>query len=147
MVRSMSLESWLFHLLTEWPWASYWPFWASLFLSVQWHSRSSTWDFCSLAKLCPILYDPMDCGMPGLPVLQCLPEFAQTHIRWFSDTIQPSHPLSPSSPPAFNLSQQSEGEAVCVGFIGNISYSEQREGCFSWQSGNILALPTEIWIW
>ena len=32
-------------------------------------------------------------------------EFAQTHVRWVSDTIQPSHPLSSCSPPAFDLSQ------------------------------------------
>ena len=34
-----------------------------------------------------------------------LPELAQTHVHWVSDDIQPSHPLSFSSPPAFNLSQ------------------------------------------
>ena len=33
-----------------------------------------------------------------------LPEFAQTHVHWVS-SIQPSHPLSSPSPPAFNLSQ------------------------------------------
>ena len=33
------------------------------------------------------------------------PEFAQTHVHRVSDAIQPSHPLSSSSPPAFNLSQ------------------------------------------
>ena len=32
-------------------------------------------------------------------------EYAQTHIRRVSDAIQPSHPLSPPSPPALNLSQ------------------------------------------
>ena len=32
-----------------------------------------------------------------LPVLHSLPEFAQTHVRWVSDAIQPCHPvLSPS---------------------------------------------------
>ena len=31
--------------------------------------------------------------------------FAQTRVRWVNDAIQPSHPLSPSSPPALNLSQ------------------------------------------
>jgi len=34
-----------------------------------------------------------------------LPEFTQTHVYWVGDTIQPSHPLSSPSPPAFNLSQ------------------------------------------
>ena len=43
------------------------------------------------------LCDPMDCGMPGFSVLHCLPEFAQIHVLWVSDAIQPSHPLQPSS--------------------------------------------------
>ena len=36
---------------------------------------------------------PMDCSMPGFPVLQYLTEFAQTHVYWISDAIQPSHSL------------------------------------------------------
>ena len=36
---------------------------------------------------------------------QYLPEFAQVHIHWVSDAIQPSHPLSSPSPPTLNLSQ------------------------------------------
>ena len=44
------------------------------------------------------------CDMPGFPVLHQLPEFAQTHVCWV-DALQPSHPWSPSSPPAFNLPQ------------------------------------------
>ena len=35
----------------------------------------------SVAKSCPILCDPMDCSMPGFPVLYYLLEFAQTHIN------------------------------------------------------------------
>ena len=35
----------------------------------------------------------MDCSTPGFPVLHCLPEFAQTHVHWVRDAIQPSHPL------------------------------------------------------
>ena len=54
---------------------------------------------------CVQLCDPMDCSMPGLPVLHQLLEFTQTHVHWVNDAIQPSHPLSPASPPAFNLSQ------------------------------------------
>ena len=56
-------------------------------------------------QACPTLCDPMDCRMPGFPVLHHLPEFAQTHAHWVSDAIQPSHPLSFPSPPAFSLSQ------------------------------------------
>ena len=32
-------------------------------------------------------------------------EFAQIHVYWVGDLIQPSHPLLPSSSPAFSLSQ------------------------------------------
>ena len=46
----------------------------------------------------------MDCSTPGFPVFHSLPEFAQTHVHWVSDAIQPSHLLSPPSPPALNLS-------------------------------------------
>ena len=54
---------------------------------------------------CLTLGDPMDCSTPSFPVLHCLLEFAQTHVHWVGDAIQPSHPLSPPSPPAFSLSQ------------------------------------------
>ena len=40
-----------------------------------------------------------------LPCPSLSPEFAQTHVHWVSDAIQPFHPLSPPSPPALNLSQ------------------------------------------
>ena len=41
--------------------------------------------------------------MPGFPVHLQLLEPAQTHVHRVSDAIQPSHPLSSPSPPAFNL--------------------------------------------
>ena len=59
----------------------------------------------SVAQSCSTLYDPMNCGMPGLPVHHQLPEFTQTHVHWVSDAIQPSHALSSPSPPAPNPSQ------------------------------------------
>ena len=54
---------------------------------------------------CVWLCNPMDCSTPALPVHHQLPEFTQTHVHWVGDAIQPSHPLSSPSPPAFNLSQ------------------------------------------
>ena len=36
----------------------------------------------------------MNCSTPGFPVLHYLPEFAQTHIHWVNDAIQPSRPLT-----------------------------------------------------
>ena len=59
----------------------------------------------SVAQLCPTLCDPMDCSIPGFPVHHQLPEVAQTHVHRVGDAIQPSHPLSSPSPPAFNLAQ------------------------------------------
>ena len=61
--------------------------------------------FNSVAQSCPILCDPMDCSTPGLPVHHQPPEPTQTHVHRVGDAIQPSHPLSSPSPPAFNLSQ------------------------------------------
>ena len=57
---------------------------------------------CLLLFSCQVMpnsLDPMDCRMPGFPVLPRLLEFSQVHVH----CIQPSHPLPPSS--AFNLSQ------------------------------------------
>ena len=48
---------------------------------------------------------PMNRSMPGLPVHHQLPESTQTHVHQVGDAIQLSHPLSPPSPPALNLSQ------------------------------------------
>ena len=47
----------------------------------------------------------MDTSMPGFPVHHQLLELAQTHVHQVGDAIQPCHPLSSPSPPAFNLSQ------------------------------------------
>ena len=59
----------------------------------------------SVAKSCLSFCNPMECSMPGFPVLPDISEFAQTHVHWVSDAIQPSYPLSFASPLAFNLSQ------------------------------------------
>ena len=69
----------------------------------------TTWLCCSVTTSCPALCEPVDRSTPGFPVLHHLPEFAQTHVHWVSDAISPSHPLLPSSPFAFNLSQH-QGE-------------------------------------
>ena len=54
---------------------------------------------------CIRLCDPMNCSTPNLLVHHQLPEFTQTHVHWVGDAIQPSHPLSSSSPPAPSPSQ------------------------------------------
>ena len=40
----------------------------------------------------------MNCSTPGFSVHHQLPELAQTYVHQVSDAIQPSHPLSSSSP-------------------------------------------------
>ena len=55
---------------------------------------------CSVVKSCPTLCDPMDYSTPAL---HCLLEFAQTHVLWVDDALQPSHTLLPPSP-GFSLS-------------------------------------------
>ena len=65
----------------------------------------------------------MDCSMPGFPVLHHLPELAQTYVHWVSDAIQPSHALSPPSPPALSLCQH--GVVIWQAYV-------TRNGCL-WQ--------------
>ena len=74
--------------------------------------------FRSVAQSCPTLCNPMERSTPGLPVPHQLPEFTQTHVHRVSDAIQPSHPLSSPSPPAFNLSQHQ-------GLFQGVSSSQQ----------------------
>ena len=61
-------------------------------------NRTTMFCCCSVAKLCPTPCNPRDCSMPGFPVLYSLPEFAQIHVHWVDDAIQPSHPLSSLEP-------------------------------------------------
>ena len=49
------------------------------------------------------LCDPVDCSMPGFPVLHYLLKFAHTHVHWVDDAIQSSHPLFSPSFPVHNL--------------------------------------------
>ena len=45
---------------------------------------------CSVAQSYLTLCNPMDCSTAGFPILHYLPEFAQTHVHWVYDAIQPS---------------------------------------------------------
>ena len=62
-------------------------------------------DFCLFTQSCPTLCNPIDCSMPGFPVLHHLSEFAQTHVLWVGNAIHPSCSLLSPSSPTFNLSQ------------------------------------------
>ena len=61
--------------------------------------------FISVAQLCPMICDPLDCSTPGFPVHHQLQESTQTHVHRVGDALQPFHLLSAPSPTTFNLSQ------------------------------------------
>ena len=95
---------------------------------------------CSVAKPCPTHCDPMNCSMPGFPVLHYFPEFAQNHVHWVRGVIQPSHPLSPLFllPSVFPTIRVFSNElAVCVrlpkywSFSFSISPSNEYSGLIS----------------
>ena len=86
----------------------------------------SSVQFSSVTQSCPTLCNPMTCSTPGLPVHHQLPESTQSHVHWVSDAIQPSHPLSSPSPPAFTLSQN--------------------QGLFKWQYAKGLTILSVLWL-
>ena len=68
----------------------------------------------------------MDCSMPGFSVHHQLLELAQTHVHRISDAMKPSHPLSSSSPPAFNpasLRVFSNESVLCIRWPKYCSFS------------------------
>ena len=98
--------------MTEW---LHFPFLSILIRLDHWQHWTFQWESSrkmipsfsstSVTQLCLTLWDTMNRSTTGLPVHHQLPEFAQTHVHWVSDAIQPSHPLSFPSPPAPNPSQ------------------------------------------
>ena len=86
-------------------WLSDWTKLKLLVYIVQ-HEKYSQYIFVVAQSLSHVwLCDPMDCSTPGHLSPHHLLEFAQVHVHWIRDAIQPSYPLSPSSPPALNLPQ------------------------------------------
>ena len=84
--------------------------------------------------------DPMDCSTPGLPVLQHLQEFSQTHVHRVGDAIQPSYPLSLLSPFAFNLSQHqglSNELVLCIWWPKYWNFSFSISPCNEYSGLNI----------
>ena len=105
----------------------------------------------------------MDCSTPGLPVHHQLLKLAQTNVHWVSDAIQPSHPLSSPSTPAFNLSQNqglfqwvsSSHQMAKVLEWGAIAFSERnlvlnihwKDWCWSWNSNFFATWCEELTRW
>ena len=81
----------------------------------------------------------MNCHTPDFPVLHYLPEFAQTHVHWANNAIQPSDPLSPPSPFALSLPSSLSSELALYirspkywSFSFSISPSNEYSGLISW---------------
>ena len=72
-----------------------------------WYCNDGFVSLCcySVSKSCLTICNPMNCSPADFPVLHYHPEFAQTHVHWVCDAIQPSRLLSLPSPPALYLSQ------------------------------------------
>ena len=84
-----------------------------------------------VAQSYPTVCDPMDCSLPGFPILHCLPEFAQTHVHWVSDAIHHSHPLFSPSPFGLSLSQHQglfQGVRCCIRWPNYWSFSSSIHG-------------------
>ena len=97
--------------------------------------------------MCLTLCNSMDCSTLGFPVLHSLLEFAQIHVHWVGDAIQPCHPLPTSSPFAFNLSQH-QGLFQWVGSLHkwprywSFSFSISP---FNEYSGSVLPMNIQDW--
>ena len=95
--------------------------------------------FSSVAQSCSTPCDPLNRSTPGLPVHHQLLEFTQTHVHWVGDAIQPFHPLSSPSPPAYNVSQHQSFFTMSQFFASG----GQNIGVSAWTS----VLPMSIYDW
>ena len=80
----------------------------------------------------------MDCSTPDFSVLHYLPEFAQTPLHWAGEAIQPSHPLSSASPPAFSLSQDQ-------GLLMTRLFTSCSQGTGASVSASVLPMNIQAW--
>ena len=85
------------------------------------------------------LCSPMDCSMPGFPLIHHLPHLAQIQVHWVSDAIQPSLPLLSPSPPAFSLSQNQESFLMSV-FFASVGQSTEASA-----SASVLPMNIQDW--
>ena len=72
------------------------------------------------------------------PVPHYLLEFAQVHVHWIGDVTQPSHPLSPSSPSALNLSQHQ-------GFSNESALRIKWPKYWGFSFSTVLPKSTQVW--
>ena len=93
---------------------------------------------CSVAQLCPTLCNSMDCSTPGLSVPHDLLKFDQVHVHRIDGAIQPSHPLTPSSPSALNLSQH---QGLPMSWL----FTSDNQDTGSSASASVLPMSIQVW--
>ena len=99
------------------------------------------------------LWDPMDCSTPGFPGHHQLPDFAQIHVHWVGNAIQPSHSLLPFLllPSVFPSIRVFSNESVlCISWPKNwnfsfsISLSNEYSGLISFRIGWVDLLSVQV---
>ena len=102
-------------------------------------TRLSDW---TELKMCPTLCKSMDCSVPGLPVLHCLPEFAHIHVDWvrcsyliISSSVAPfsSFPQSFPASGSFPMNCSFHQVAKYCSFSFSISPSNEYSGLISFR--------------
>ena len=103
-------------------------------------------------SLSPVLFhNPMNCSMPGFPVLHYLLEFDQTHLCWLSDALQIISFSAPLTLPHFSFCLRSFPESGT--FPGTGQFKSGNSWLFSSGSQSIEAsasapvLPINIQCW
>ena len=115
------------------------------------YGSEQPFSWCSVAKSCLTLCDPMDCRTPGFPVLHHLLEFAQTHVHWVNYAIQQSHPVTlfscPQSFPAsryFLMSQLFTSGGLSIKALASASVLRKNiQGWFSLELTDLICLQSK----
>ena len=96
--------------------------------------------FSSVAQSCLTLLQPHGLQHARLPCPSPTPGACSTHVHRVGDAIQPSHPLSAPSPPAFCLSQHRS-------LFKWVSFLHQVAKVFVGVSASASVLPVNIQNW
>ena len=94
--------------------------------------------FSSVPQSCLTLWDPMDCSMPGFPVLHHLLELAQTQVHWVGDA-----PTISSSVVPFSSCLQSFPASESFPMSQFFASSGQRIGVST--SASVLPMKNQSW--
>ena len=107
-------------------------------------TRPANYQFSSVPTSCPTLCNLMDCTTPGVSVHHQLLELVQAHVHQVGDAIQPSHPLSSPSPPAFNLFQN-QCLLHCLDFLLSQCFASSDQSIGISASASVLSMNIQDW--